>query len=168
LLGGPADVGKRTLIKWCVKGTFPADYKLSIGVDIHTADVILRNHEAAVISIYEIGTQKQMKLPRTTFYKGASGAILVFDLTRAETYQEVTEKWATELAPNCGPIPSILIGNKADLVEKVGRVMDPNVATQWAAANNSVYMETDTTSGRNVKEAFMDIVERAFIHHSKS
>nr|MDO8087408.1 Rab family GTPase [Candidatus Sigynarchaeum springense] len=160
LLCGPAAVGKTSLIKRFVKNAFQADYKLTIGVDILTKDVGLRNQEVATLSIWDVGGQKRFEFIRTTFYKGASGAILVFDLTRAETYQEVTKKWAEEVTRNCGAIPYILIGNKADLVEKVGRVMDPNEAMQWAAANNSIYLETSALGGQNVDEAFIEITER--------
>ncbi|NMC04401.1 MAG: GTP-binding protein [Candidatus Lokiarchaeota archaeon] len=160
LLCGPAAVGKTSLIKRFVKNAFQGDYKLTIGVDILTKDVMMRNQEVATLSIWDVGGQKRFEFIRTTFYKGASGAILVFDLTRAETYQEVTEKWAPELIRNCGQIPFILIGNKADLVEKVGRVMDPQEAVNWANANGSIYLETSALGGQNVDEAFIEITER--------
>nr|MDO8110010.1 Rab family GTPase [Candidatus Sigynarchaeota archaeon] len=160
LLCGPAAVGKTSLIKRFVKNAFQADYKLTIGVDILTKDVPMHNSEVATLSIWDIGGQKRFEFIRTTFYKGASGALLVFDLSRAETFTEVTRKWAEEIQRNCSAIPYILIGNKADLVEKVGRVMDPNEAKKWAQANNSIYIETSALGGQNVDEAFIEITER--------
>jgi Ras-related protein Rab-11A len=160
LLCGPAAVGKTALIKRFVKNAFQADYKLTIGVDILTKDVALRNQEIATLSIWDVGGQQRFEFIRTTFYKGASGAIFVFDLTRAETYQQVTRKWSEEVTRNCGAIPFILIGNKADLVEKMGRVMDPNEAIQWANANDSIYLETSALGGQNVDESFTEIADR--------
>jgi small GTP-binding protein len=160
LLAGPAAVGKTALIKRFVKSSFQTDYKLTIGVDILTKDVLLKNGETATLSIWDIGGQKRFEFIRNTFYKGASGALLVFDLTRADTYQEITQKWHPEILSNCRDIPYIIIGNKADLVEQLGRTMDPAEAQQWADSLNSIYIETSALSGTNVDEAFTEITER--------
>jgi small GTP-binding protein len=127
---------------------------------ILTKDVPLPTGESATLSIWDIGGQRRFEFIRTTFYKGASGALLVFDLTRAETYSEVVNKWAQEIMTNCGAIPYVLIGNKADLVEKLGRVMDPAEAAAWANNNNSIYIETSALEGQNVDEAFNEITAR--------
>nr|MDO8115765.1 Rab family GTPase [Candidatus Sigynarchaeota archaeon] len=160
LLCGTAAVGKTSLIKRFVKNQFQADYKLTIGVDILTKDVGLRNGQAATLSIWDLGGQKRFEFIRTTFYKGASGALLVFDLTRPETWTEVTEKWYTEIQANCPAIPCVMIGNKVDLLEKLGRQIDPQICEQWALTHNSMYIETSALEGQNVDESFYEITER--------
>ncbi|MFX0100059.1 MAG: Rab family GTPase [Candidatus Hodarchaeota archaeon] len=160
LLCGPAAVGKTSLIKRFVKSSFQADYKLTIGVDILTKDVTLSNGEICTLSIWDIGGQKRFEFIRTTFYKGASGALMVFDLTRADTYTEVTSKWFDEVARYCPAMPVVLIGNKADLIEKLGRVMDPAQAQAWVDQINSIYIETSALEGQNVDDAFLEISER--------
>jgi len=160
LLCGPAAVGKTALIRRFIKGQFANEYKLTIGVDILTKDVTLSNGEVATLSIWDIGGQKRFEFIRTTFYKGASGALLVFDLTRAETFQEVTSQWADEIQKYCSSVPYILIGNKADLVETIGRTMDQGLAEQWVNDRNSIYIETSALGGQNVDDAFIQITER--------
>ncbi|HME52826.1 MAG TPA: Rab family GTPase [Candidatus Lokiarchaeia archaeon] len=160
LLCGPAAVGKTSLIKRFIKNQFQTEYKLTIGVDILTKDVTLSNGEVATLSIWDIGGQRRFEFIRTTFYKGASGALLVFDLTRAETFQEVTSQWAQEIQKYCTAVPYILIGNKADLLENIGRQMETSVAEDWVASNNSIYLETSALGGQNVDEAFIEITER--------
>ena len=160
LLCGPAAVGKTSLIRRFIKGSFANEYKLTIGVDILTKDVTLSNGEVATLSIWDIGGQARFAFIRTTFYKGASGALLVFDLTRAETFTEVTAQWAQEIQKYCATVPYILIGNKADLLENIGRQMDQSIAEQWIASNNSIYLETSALGGQNVDEAFIEITER--------
>jgi small GTP-binding protein len=160
LLCGPAAVGKTSLIKRFIKNTFQTEYKLTIGVDILTKDVTLSNGEVATLSIWDIGGQRRFEFIRTTFYKGASGALLVFDLTRAETFQEVTAQWAQEIQKYCSAVPFILVGNKADLLENIGRQMDPAAAQQWVDSNSSFYVETSALGGQNVDEAFIAITER--------
>ncbi|MHA1680204.1 MAG: Rab family GTPase [Promethearchaeota archaeon] len=160
LLAGPAAVGKTSLIRRFVKSSFQADYKLTIGVDILTKDVSLQNGEVATLSIWDVGGQKRFEFIRTTFYKGASGALLVFDLTRPETYNEVTTKWAQEIIRFCPDIPTVLIGNKADLLAQLGRTSDPAYAAGWAQQVNTIYIETSALEGQNVEEAFQEIAER--------
>ena len=61
---------------------------------------------------------------RNTFYKGANGALIVFDLTRNYTFEEVQE-WIYEFRQLSGPdLPFVLIGNKSDLIPDVGVVID--------------------------------------------
>jgi Ras-related protein Rab-11A len=156
LLVGSGNVGKRELVNLVVKYQSMPNYT---GVEILTKDVMLRNGEIATLSLWDIKNQRRFEFIRTTFYKGASGALLVFDLTRKETYDEVTQKWDEEITRACGAIPYILVGNKAELCEKVGRVMDPAEAQAWAKKNNSLYIETSSAKGEHLDEALQDLAE---------
>ena len=123
LLTGAAAVGKTSLVQRFIKNRFAANYKLTVGVDILTKDVNFRENEIATLSIWDIGGQQRFEFIRSTFYKGAAGALLVFDLTREQTYIE-TRKWLTEIRQfSQADIPFVLIGNKVDLVEDVGEVI---------------------------------------------
>ncbi|MFX1257850.1 MAG: Rab family GTPase, partial [Promethearchaeota archaeon] len=88
LLTGAAAVGKTSLVQRFIKNRFAANYKLTVGVDILTKDVEFRPGEIATLSIWDIGGQQRFEFIRSTFYKGAAGALLVFDLTREQTYTE--------------------------------------------------------------------------------
>jgi small GTP-binding protein len=92
LLTGAAAVGKTSLVQRFIKNRFAANYKLTVGVDILTKDVEFTQGEVATLSIWDIGGQQRFEFIRSTFYKGAAGALLVFDLTREQTYTEV-RKW---------------------------------------------------------------------------
>ncbi|MFX0140100.1 MAG: Rab family GTPase, partial [Candidatus Hodarchaeota archaeon] len=128
LLTGAAAVGKTSLVQRFIKNRFQANYKLTVGVDILTKDVEFRQGEIATLSIWDIGGQQRFEFIRSTFYKGAAGALLVFDLTREQTYTE-TRKWLTEIRQFAGEnIPFVFIGNKADLIEDVGMVIDRDEA----------------------------------------
>jgi small GTP-binding protein len=160
LLCGAAAVGKTELIKPYVKSSFQSDYKLTVGVDILTKDVQLRNGQVATMSIWDLGGQKRFEFIRTTFYKGASGAILVFDLARAETYEEATTKWAEEIRRYCGPVPFILIGNGLDKVATASRAVDAGDARKWADAHNSIYIETGARNEGKLESAFENFAEQ--------
>ena len=160
LLTGAAAVGKTSLVQRFIKQRFAANYKLTVGVDILTKDVEFRPGEIATLSIWDIGGQQRFEFIRSTFYKGAAGALLVFDLTREQTYQE-TRKWLTEIRQFAGAdLPFVFIGNKADLLEDVGEVIDREEARNFAEGEGSIYIETSAKTGINVDEAFTELTRR--------
>jgi len=160
LLTGAAAVGKTSLVQRFIKQRFAANYKLTVGVDILTKDVEFRPGEIATLSIWDIGGQQRFEFIRSTFYKGAAGALLVFDLTREQTYTE-TRKWLTEIRQFAGAdIPFVLIGNKADLIEDVGEVIDRNEARAFAEGEGSIYIETSAKTGVNVDDSFTELTRR--------
>ncbi|MFX1391513.1 MAG: Rab family GTPase [Promethearchaeota archaeon] len=159
LLTGAAAVGKTSLVQRFIKNRFQANYKLTVGVDILTKDVEFRQGEIATLSIWDIGGQQRFEFIRSTFYKGAAGTLLVFDLTREQTYTEI-RKWLTEIRQFAGDIPFVLIGNKADLMEDVGVVIDRDEARSFAENEGSIYIETSAKTGINVDEAFTELTRR--------
>ncbi|GAJ23878.1 unnamed protein product, partial [marine sediment metagenome] len=87
-------------------------------------------------------------------------ALLVFDLTREQTYTE-TRKWLTEIRQFAREnIPFVLIGNKVDLIEDVGLVIDRDEARSFAENEGSIYVETSAKTGVNVDEAFTELTRR--------
>ena len=160
LLTGAAAVGKTSLVQRFIKNRFAANYKLTVGVDILTKDVEFRQSEIATLSIWDIGGQQRFEFIRSTFYKGAAGALLVFDLTREQTYIE-TRKWLTEIRQFAGQnIPFVLCGNKLDLLEDVGEVIDRAEAKAFAESEGSIYIETSAKTGISVDESFTELTRR--------
>jgi small GTP-binding protein len=160
LLCGAAAVGKTSLVQRFIKNRFATNYKLTVGVDILTKDVNYEADEVATLSIWDIGGQQRFEFIRSTFYKGAAGVLLVFDLSRAQTYEEV-RKWLAEIRQFAGEhIPFVLVGNKVDLIEDVGEVIDRAGARGYAEGENSIYIETSAKTGINVDEAFTELTRR--------
>ncbi|TXT54028.1 MAG: Small GTP-binding domain protein [Promethearchaeota archaeon] len=152
IIVGSAAVGKTSLLERYVNNRFLEDYKLTIGVNF-MSKILEESDFKARLVIWDIGGQKRFEVMRTEFYKGASGAVLVFDLTRMETYTAI-EAWLNEVRQFAGEIPFILIGNKADLIETIGRVIDKQYAEEFAQRENGIYIETSAKTGTNVEDAF--------------
>ncbi|MHA1673633.1 MAG: Rab family GTPase [Promethearchaeota archaeon] len=156
LLCGPAAVGKTSLIHRFIKSKFERDYKLTVGVDILTKNVEYAAGKTATLSIWDIGGQERFSFIRTTFYKGASGALLVFDLSRSSTFGSI-KNWRSEVVQFAGNIPFVLIGNKLDLIPEVGEVIDRDECKEYAEDEGSIYIETSAKDGTNVDEAFIEL-----------
>ena len=154
------DLIKNRLIQQIIKNRFAANYKLTVGVDILTKDVEFKPGEVATLSIWDIGGQQRFEFIRSTFYKGAAGALLVFDLTREQTYIE-TRKWLTEIRQFSNEnIPFVLIGNKVDLLEDVGEVIDRNEARSFAEKEGGLYIETSSNGIDIVEYAICTLISR--------
>ncbi|NVM17209.1 MAG: GTP-binding protein [Candidatus Lokiarchaeota archaeon] len=168
LLTGAAAVGKRRLIQRFIKNRFAANYKLTVGVDILTKDVEFKPGEVATLSIWDIGGQQRFEFIRSTFYKGAAGVLLVFDLTREQSYIE-TRKWLTEIRQFSNEnIPFVLIGNNVDLLEDTGKIIDREEARAFAEKEGSIYIETTAKTGINVDDAFTELTRRIIESRSKN
>ncbi|MCK4239917.1 MAG: GTP-binding protein [Candidatus Lokiarchaeota archaeon] len=160
LLCGAAAVGKTSLVQRFIKNRFATNYKLTVGVDILTKDVNYEGDEIATLSIWDIGGQQRFEFIRSTFYKGAAGVLLVFDLSRAQTYAEI-RKWLAEIRQFAGEhIPFVLVGNKVDLIEDVGEVIDREEAKRFGESENSIYIETSAKTGVHVEESFGELTRR--------
>jgi small GTP-binding protein len=167
LLCGPAAVGKTSLIQRFIKSKFASDYKLTVGVDILTKEVQYAPDKIATLSIWDIGGQERFSFIRTTFYKGASGALLVFDLSRGATWESI-QNWRAEVKQFAGDIPFVLIGNKCDLVAEVGEVIDRDECRNYAESEGSIYIETSAKDGTRVDDAFLELTRLIIARSEKS
>ncbi len=95
-----------------------------------------------------------------TYYKGVAGALLVFDITRADTFQNVAN-WLDEIHENASSkISLVLVGNKADMGDK--RAVPFEEAKTFAENNGMSYVETSAKTGMNVGEAFQKITDMIY------
>ena len=159
ILLGAAAVGKTSLLHQYISGKFADNYAATIGVDFLKKEIDFSNAKVA-ITIWDLAGQKQFKFLRKNFYTGSHGALLIFDLTREETFKEINN-WYLEMKEFTNrDIPFILIGNKLDLTEEKGRaVPEEDVKKLCDFFKSSFYMETSAKTGENVEDAFKKLIQ---------
>lgn len=158
VLIGEGSVGKTSTLNRFVKGNFDAKYILTIGANFLKKEVKFKKITANLM-IWDMAGQKRFESIRKQFYTQTAGALLFFDLTRAESFEKMNY-WLNELNENAGDVPFILIGNKVDLIEETGRTVDPKKSEEFASSRGSIYIETSAKTGENVEDAFEELVRR--------
>ena len=100
LLLGDGAVGKTSLVHRFVEGVFKEQYKATIGVDIFQKVVNTPAGECE-LQIWDLSGQSHFSAVRSKFYSKAEGALLVFDLTNADTFNNL-ESWVSEANAGTG------------------------------------------------------------------
>jgi Ras-related protein Rab-11A len=157
LLGSETEI-KTRLINKIIRNRFQANYRLTVGVDILTKDVEVKPGEIASLSIWEIGRQQRFEFIRSTFYKGAAGALLVFDLKKEPSYKEIRERFK-EIKEFTGSIPFVLIGNTIQLLKITNNELIRKEAREFAEQEGGIYIETTPTNIDLIEEAVHELTK---------
>lgn len=158
LLIGPSAVGKTSLLYRFTKGTF-SEYKATLGVEFLLKEINL-GIDSIKLSIWDIGGQDRFQALHKHYYINTQGALLVFDLTREETFEEM-EKWFQGMKEILKvDIPFLLIGNKSDLVKKRQRAVSVEKAKKFAETHGSSFIETSAKTGDHVEASFNELTLR--------
>ncbi len=164
VLLGDGAVGKTALRTRYLGEGFKKSYQMTIGADFAVKRVTLDGIEI-VAQIWDLAGQIRFQSVREVYYQGATGALLVFDITRGETFENIPN-WITELFENNKKrvVPMVLIGNKSDLRDSSENAISMDAGQEYANTLSSwshfeiPYVETSAKDGSNVDEAFQTLL----------
>ena len=155
LLIGDSGVGKTNILLRYVKNEFKEDLKSTVGAEFSTKLITLPSNTVK-IQIWDTAGQERFRSITSTYYKGAKGALVVFDLTKESSLNN-TVKWLTDFkAKSDENSMCILVGNKSDLTEE--RVVTKETAQKKAEELGLPYFETSAKNGEFVEDAFVALV----------
>lgn len=156
---GDSGVGKSCLLLQFTDKRFEVSHDLTIGVEFG-ARLIEVDKKAVKLQIWDTAGQESFRSITRSYYRGATGALLVYDVTRRETFEHVTS-WLNDAKENSNMNMTILlIGNKTDLAEK--REVSTEEGKQFAAANGLAFIETSAKTNANVDAAFTTTAEAIY------
>lgn len=154
---GDTFAGKSCIIRRFIDDEFE-NLSPTIGVDFSAKDYTI-NNKTIKLQVYDTSGQEQFRSITSNYYKKADGILLIFDLTRVETYKNI-EYWIKEMkdqSDDMDKVGIVLLGNKADL--KNDKKIEIKEGITLAKTLNTKYFETSALSGDNIKEAFQYLVE---------
>ena len=152
VLVGNSGVGKSSLILRFTNDTFTFDSQSTVGVEFVMKTVLLEDGLRVKTQIWDTAGQERYQAMTRAYYRGAVGAMVVFDLTQRETYEAVP-KWLVSLKQAAGEeINVLLVANKSDLVSE--RCIEEKEARGLAKTTGALYVETSAKDNTGVDETF--------------
>jgi Ras-related protein Rab-11A len=158
VLIGDAGVGKSNILSRFIKDKFFAESKATVGVEFESKNFEIEGDRIKV-QMWDTAGQERYKSITTSYYKGAKGAMLVFDLTKRKSFESI-DRWIPDLRSKGDPnITILLIGNKCDLEEL--REVSQEEAQSKAQTHSKIllildiaYVETSALKSINIEYGF--------------
>ncbi|KAF3452679.1 hypothetical protein FNV43_RR03112 [Rhamnella rubrinervis] len=159
VLIGDSAVGKSQLLARFSRNEFSLDSKATIGVEFQTRTLLI-DHKTIKAQIWDTAGQERYRAVTSAYYRGAVGAMLVYDVTKRQTFDHVT-RWLEELRAHADKnIVIMLVGNKTDL--STLRTVTTEDAKEFAQRENLFFMETSALEAINVEPAFLTVLTEIY------
>lgn len=166
VLIGDSGVGKSNLLSRFTRNEFNLESKSTIGVEFATKSVQTEG-KTIKAQIWDTAGQERYRAITSAYYRGAVGALLVYDISKKESFIGV-EKWLKELRDHADSnIVIMLVGNKSDL--KHLRAVSTDEGKEFAEKHSLSFIETSALDATNVEQAFTQLLTEIYrIVHKKA
>jgi Ras-related protein Rab-2A len=149
---GDAAVGKSCIMLQFIDKGFRPEHDLTIGVEFGSKIIECKDVKVK-LQIWDTAGSESFKSITRAYYRSAAGALLVYDITRRESFNHVIE-WLDEARTHGNPSMAVtLIGNKSDL--ETQRVISTDEGERFARENGLEFLETSALKGDNIQLAFI-------------
>ncbi|CAR25406.1 GTP-binding protein YPT1 [Lachancea thermotolerans] len=157
LLIGDSGVGKSCLLLRFSDDTYTNDYISTIGVDFKIKTVEL-DGKTVKLQIWDTAGQERFRTITSSYYRGAHGIIIVYDVTDHDSFNDV-KMWLQEIDRYAtAGVLKLMVGNKSDLQDK--RMVEYDVAKEFADSLQIPFLETSALDSSNVEEAFLTMAKQ--------
>jgi len=158
LIIGDASVGKSSMLLRFTDDSFDEHIQSTIGVDFKVKHLEVGGKRVK-LTIWDTAGQERFRTLTSSYYRGAHGVVLVYDVTRMDTFENL-QQWLKEVqlySPNNGEsVVKLLVGNKIDLERKVPR----DVAESWARSQGMLFLEASAKTKLGIRQVFMEVVQK--------
>ncbi|OSX65177.1 hypothetical protein POSPLADRAFT_1038965 [Postia placenta MAD-698-R-SB12] len=157
LLIGDSGVGKSCLLLRFADDTYTESYISTIGVDFKIRTIELEG-KTVKLQIWDTAGQERFRTITSSYYRGAHGIIVVYDVTDNDTFSNV-KQWLQEIDRYASEgVNKLLVGNKSDLTSK--KVVEYSAAKEFADQLNIPFLETSAKNATNVEQAFLTMAKQ--------
>ena len=159
ILAGESLVGKTSLIKQYTQKEFLEDNVITTSADKTTKTIETKNNTKYTLEIWDTAGNKAYKATNKIFMRNSQIAILVYDITKKESFDELENSYNQILNVNKNNnIVFAVAGNKTDLYEE--QIIFPEEGIQFANKINAIFKETSAKDYESVNELFEDVIEK--------
>ncbi len=159
VLIGDTSVGKTNILSKYLTDEFDPESKATVGVEFGTKNFKIENNIVKV-QIWDTAGQERYRSITNAYYKGAKGALLVYDITNKKSFDNL-DRWISDLKINGDEkISIVLLGNKSDLESQ--RVISTEEGKNKAELFKFAFMETSALNGSNIEKAFDELIKEVY------
>ncbi|XP_074585170.1 ras-related protein Rab11D-like [Curcuma longa] len=159
VLIGDSAVGKSQILARFARNEFALDSKATIGVEFQTRTLVIQ-HKSVKAQIWDTAGQERYRAVTSAYYRGAVGALLVYDITRRQSFDHI-RRWLEELRSHSDRnVVIMLVGNKSDLEDQ--RDVTKDDALEFAQKENLFFLETSALEATNIENAFHTVLTEIF------
>ena len=159
VLIGDTSVGKTNILSKYLSDEFDPESKATVGVEFGTKNFKIENNIVKV-QIWDTAGQERYRSITNAYYKGAKGALLVYDITNKKSFDNL-DRWISDLKTNGDEkISIVLLGNKSDLESQ--RVISTEEGKNKAELFKFAFMETSALNGSNIEKAFDELIKEVY------
>ncbi|CAD6272348.1 unnamed protein product [Miscanthus lutarioriparius] len=159
VLIGDSGVGKSNILSRFTRNHFSLDSKSTIGVEFATKSLQM-DGKTIKAQIWDTAGQERYRAITSAYYRGAVGALLVYDITKRQSFDNV-HRWLRELRDHAdSSIVIMMVGNKSDLTHL--RAISEDEGKALAEKEGLFFLETSAMEAINVEEAFQTIITEVY------
>jgi len=156
---GDSSVGKSNLLVRFTRNEYNDRSKATIGVDFGTKSIEIEGRTVTA-QCWDTAGQERFRAVTSGYYRGAVGAMIVYDITNKTSFKNVT-RWLNELREMADPeILIMMVGNKCDLEPQ--REVPTNEAKAFAEGNKISFLETSALTAQNVNLSFETLLKQIY------
>ena len=154
VLVGDSCVGKSSIVNKFVYNSFQKYQETTIGASFAAKNILIDDQKSR-IQIWDTAGQERYKSLVPMYYKNASAALIVYDLTEKKTFDNAMI-WFEEITKNTEKCLIALVGNKYDLENQI----DKKEIEEYVNKNNILHIEVSAKNGLNIENLFTKIVKK--------
>jgi len=155
LLLGSQGVGKSSLLCRFADNEFLDSYRTTVGVDFKIRTIEI-DDKTIKLQLWDTAGQERFKTVTNTYFRGAHGVILVYDITDSKSFAQIND-WLKEVKDHAPPNAVLMIvGNKCDLEN---RSVSTRQGKEFAQNKDALFLETSAKEDTNVSKAFLSLAE---------
>lgn len=163
LMIGDAGVGKSSILQQFTDGYFSDQQQSTIGVDFKVKMMTVTGPDdrpkRVKVTIWDTAGQERFRTLTSSYYRGAQGIILVYDVSRRDTFESLN-MWLQEVEQfSMGggkDVVKLLVGNKVDQE----RIVDRKMANEWAREKGMLFMEASAKTKEGISQVFTEVVQK--------